>query len=152
MLRCTTRWIFAAAVGFALISTAQAQSRLEELLRNPWMQQILGNRIPEVNTNLIRTDAQLCATPAFRAANVQRCLAADQATRIASIPAELRLLLTTPAGAAALRELCINAPSTIPSTNYLCVELAKGDTSLGQAIGQQQLRSSIESIHGDQRP
>jgi hypothetical protein len=143
---------FAFAVAFAATTTlgllalsapASAQSRLEEILRNPVVQQLLGSRAPE-----LRTEAQLCANAQFKAANPARCQAAADAARMAAIPFELRTVLTNPASAAALRQLCVTAPVDVGSTNYLCVELGKGDASLGTEIQQRAFQQSM----GDQRP
>lgn len=147
------RWIAAIAVCL-ITTTAHAQTKLEDVLRNPWVQQILGQRLPEVKLDLLRTDAQLCANQQFRAANVQRCAAADQAARVAAMPAELRVMIANPTTAVAMRELCLGNLA-LATTNYLCVELTKGDASLGVQLQQRQAEEAQrlwQLQQGDQRP
>lgn len=148
------RWI--AVFAFCLSATpfAQAQAKLEDVLRNPWVQQILGQRLPEAKLDLLKTDAQLCANPQFRAANVQRCAGADQAARVAAMPTELRVMIANPVTANAMRELCLGNIQ-IASTNYLCVELAKADSSLGNQLQSRQVEEAqrlLQQSAGDQRP
>jgi hypothetical protein len=148
------RWIIALALSCSVLSCAHAQSKLEDVLRNPWVQQILGQRLPEVKLDVLRTDAQLCANAQFRAANAQRCAAADQAARVAAMPAELRVMIANPTTAVAMRELCLGNLQ-LATTNYLCVELTKGDANLGTQLQQRQAEEAariLQQAAGDQKP
>ncbi len=121
---------------------AHAQSRLEDMLRNPLVQQLIGYKLPE-----LKNEQALCGSSAFRAANPQRCAAVIDAIRAQQIPLELRAVLTNPASAAALRELCVSSPQ-LSQTNYLCVELGKGDATMGVEVQNRLYQLQA----GDQRP
>ena len=127
----------------AASSLAQAQSRLEDILRNPTVARLLGQ-----SPMAIVSESDLCANAAFRNANPTRCAAAADALRLQALPFELRAVLTNPASASALRQLCVSASPEVARTNYLCVELGKGDASLGVDIQNR----SYQQAAGDQRP
>ncbi len=134
--------VAATALLLALAAPVHAQSRLEDILRNPLVQQLLGFKAPDLNN-----ESLLCNSAAFRTANPQRCMAVADALKAQQVPFELRTVLTNPVSAAALRELCVASPQLV-STNYLCVELGKGDASLG--VEAQNRLYQLQA--GDQRP
>ncbi len=103
---------------------------LEDLLSVPAIQSLLG-RLPE-----LPVITRNCAEPAFKQRNATFCQHAEDASRLANMPAELRLLMANPRAAASLRELCLAVVGRPSQDSYLCAELAKAETGFNSLIEQ----------------
>lgn len=147
-----TRLLMCATLGLAALACgpAQAQNILERILGNPNVQALLGQR-----PAAITQEAVLCANSSFKVANPVRCQWVADTIRVQNIPTELRAVMSNPGSAAALRQLCVNVPVAVVNTNYLCVELGKGDATLGAEVAQrttEEQNKAIMQAAGDQRP
>ncbi len=120
----------AAIVVFAAAASAAQAGIVEDLLAVPAIQSLLG-RIPE-----LQAAVQRCANTGFRQRNTAICEQAESAARLARVPPELRTLLSTPAAAASIRELCLAVQSTAVQNSYLCAELAKADSGFKVLMDQ----------------
>ena len=120
----------AAIVVFAAAASAAHAGIVEELLAVPAIQSLLG-RVPE-----LQAAVQRCANAGFRQRNIAICEQAEAAARLARIPPELRTLLSNPAAASSIRELCLAVQSGALQNSYLCAELAKADIGFRALMDQ----------------
>jgi pantoate kinase len=118
---------FAACSLFAA-HTAHAQNILERILNNPNIQALLGK--PADVANLLG----LCKNANYQRANAQVCQDAAQADMVLKLPFEMRTVMGNQRSAQSLRDLCLAAQSTQQRDSYLCLELAKADSSFGSAM------------------
>ncbi|MEO6624514.1 MAG: hypothetical protein ABIN37_06755 [Burkholderiaceae bacterium] len=127
------------ALGLALfLSIPAAQAGiLEDLLAVPAIQSLLG-RVPELQATV-----QRCTDARYKQRNAGTCLQAENAARLARVPAELRAVLSVPASAASLRDLCLAVQQTKMQETYLCTELGKADTGFKTLIEQR--RAAVEA-------
>ena len=127
------------ALGLALIlSIPVAQAGiLEDLLASPAIQSLL-NRVPELQSTV-----QRCADARYRQRNTAVCVQAENAARLAKVPPEVRAVLSVPASAASLRDLCLAVQQTNMQETYLCAELGKADTGFKSLIEQR--RATVEA-------
>ena len=134
------------ALGLALIlSIPVAQAGiLEDLLASPAIQSLL-NRVPELQATV-----QRCADAKYRQRNAAACVQAENAARLAKVPAEVRAVLSVPASAASLRDLCLAVQQTKVQETYLCAELGKADTGFKTLIEQRRL--AIEATQVQTNP
>lgn len=129
-----TLWktVLAALLG---LSGACAQAGvIEDLLAIPAIQSMLG-RAPE-----LQSIVQRCSDPVYRQRNATYCQQAADASRLATLPVELRALLAHPQSAASIRELCLIAQGTIAQNSYLCAELTRADGTFNTLLDQQRER------------
>lgn len=103
---------------------------LEELLAVPAIQSLLG-RLPE-----LPVITRNCADPAFKQRNASFCQQAEDAARLANMPAELRLLMAQPRAAASLRELCLAVVGQPAQSSYLCAELIRAEAGFNSLSEQ----------------
>lgn len=126
MLRLS--WILA-----VLSVTPMAQAGIiEDLLAIPAIQSLLG-KLPELQSVVMR-----CNDARYKQREAKLCQQAEEASRLARMPAELRFVMSNPTAAASMRELCLAVQSTPVRNSYLCVELAKADVAFGVQLQQQQ--------------
>jgi len=117
---------------------------IEELLALPAIQSLLG-RLPDVQATL-----QRCASEGrYRQRNAAVCQQAENASRLAKMPLELRAVLAMPAASASIRELCLAVQSGPTQNSYLCAELAKAD--LGFKTQLDQTRQANEAVELQRR-
>lgn len=138
------RKTLAATLCLALMLPSAHAGLLEDLLALPAIQALLG-RQPDIQTVLKR-----CADARYRQANAASCQQAEQADRLARVPAELRAVLAVPAAAASLRELCLSAQAGPLRSSYLCAELGKADQSFLLLAEQQ--RKAAEQTQREANP
>lgn len=116
----TARLVLAAALALAAALPAAHAGVIEDLLARPAIQALLGRQdLPTV--------VQRCTDANYRQRNLVACRQADEATRLARIPPELRTVLANPVTAASIRELCLAAQVTPARDTYLCKELTTAD-------------------------
>ena len=127
------------ALGLALIFSFPAAQAgiLEDLLASPAIQSLL-NRVPELQATV-----QRCADVRYRQRNTAVCVQAENAARLAKVPPEVRAVLSVPASAASLRDLCLAVQQTNMQETYLCAELGKADTGFKSLIEQR--RATVEA-------
>ena len=127
------------ALGLALIFSFPAAQAgiLEDLLASPAIQSLL-NRVPELQATV-----QRCADARYRQRNTAVCVQAENAARLAKVPPEVRAVLSVPASAASLRDLCLAVQQTNMQETYLCAELGKADTGFKSLIEQR--RAAVET-------
>jgi len=125
------------ALAFAASINAAQAGVIEDLLASPAIQSLLG-RQPELQTIL-----QRCTEARYRQRNTAVCKQADEASRLAKIPPDLRAVLASPAASASIRELCLGAQATPTSSTYLCTELGKAD--VGFAALAEEYRRNVQS-------
>ena len=127
------------ALGLALVlSIPVAQAGiLEDLLASPAIQSLLV-RVPELQATM-----QRCADAKYRQRNTAVCVQAENAARLAKVPPEVRAVLSVPASAASLRDLCLAVQQTKMQETYLCAELGKADTGFKSLIEQR--RATVEA-------
>jgi hypothetical protein len=130
-----TKWIgLLAAVVCLGVQAQNAPASLEEMLRSAVFKAIANKPLEIVP--LIRQ----CADQRFRAANAERCRAAETADMINRLPVEMRQLMASERGAQSLRQLCLVSPAA-SANNFLCTELSRVDKAFGAqltAVQQQQ--------------
>ena len=105
---------------------------IEDLLAIPAIQSLLG-RLPELQSVVMR-----CNDARYKQREAKLCQQAEEASRLARMPAELRFVMSNPTAAASMRELCLAVQSTPVRNSYLCVELARADVAFGVQVQQQQ--------------
>ncbi len=126
MLRLS--WILA-----VLSATPFAQAGIiEDLLAIPAIQSLLG-KLPELQSVVLR-----CNDVRYKQREAKLCQQADEASRLARMPAELRFVMSNPTSAASMRELCLAVQPTAARNSYLCVELVKADVAFSVQVQQQQ--------------
>ena len=108
---------------FTQSGPAAAAGKLEELLAIPAIQALLNKQVDLV-TSLGR-----CKEAAYAQKNAVACQQAIQAQNLARLSPELRSILTKPALAASIRELCGVAYGTPKQNSVLCSELFVADPS-----------------------
>ena len=136
------------ALGLALflsVSTAHA-GILEDLLASPAIQSLLS-RVPELQATV-----QRCADARYRQRNTAVCVQAENAARLAKVPAEVRAVLSVPASAASLRDLCLAVLQTKVQETYLCAELGKADTGFKTLIEQRRVALEATQVQTNERP
>ena len=79
-----------------------------------------------------------CNDARYKQREAKLCQQAEEASRLARMPAELRFVMSNPTAAASMRELCLAVQSTPVRNSYLCVELARADVAFGVQVQQQQ--------------
>ena len=134
------------ALGLALvlcIPVAQA-GILEDLLASPAIQSLL-NRVPELQATM-----QRCADAKYKQRNTAACVQAENAARLAKVPPEVRAVLSVPASAASLRDLCLAVQQTNMQETYLCAELGKADTGFKSLIEQRRAGAEAAKIQNIQ--
>lgn len=104
---------------------------IEELLAVPAIQSMLG-RQPELQAMV-----QRCSDLRYQQRNPKLCQQADDVSRLARVPPELRTLLSNPVTAASIREICIAVQGKPVENSYLCSELIKADTGFRLRVDQQ---------------
>lgn len=119
--------LLSAAVLASALGVAHA-GIIEDLLAKPAIQALLG-RQPE-----IQSVVQKCTEPKHRQRNLASCQQADDASRLAKMPPELRAVMASPAASASIRELCLGVQTTTARNSYLCTELAKADLGFAALI------------------
>ncbi len=124
------KYLFAMLLSAGCIVQPAHAGILEDLLSVPAIQSLLG-RLPE-----LPIITRNCADPAFKQRNATFCQQAEDAARLANMPAELRLLMAQPRAAASLRELCLAAVGRPMQNSYLCAELTKAETGFDSLIEQ----------------
>ncbi len=112
------------------MSLAQA-GIIEDLLATPAVQSLLG-RLPE-----LQAVVQRCNDVRYKQRNPKICLQAEEVSRLARMPPELRVVLSNPTTAASLRELCLAVQASAARNSYLCAELSKADIGLMTLAEQQ---------------
>ena len=134
------------AFGLALLlSVPIAQAGvLEDLLASPAIQSLL-NRVPELQATV-----QRCADAKYRQRNAAACVQAENAARLAKVPAEVRAVLSVPASAASLRDLCLAVQQTKVQETYLCAELGKADTGFKTLIEQRRVAVEATQVQNNQ--
>ncbi len=143
-LQSRLAWVHIGLACAMLALTLPAQAGiLESILANKTVQQLMIMRPQDVN----QENALCTSNPQVRQANAARCDAVANAVRMQSVPLELRTVMANPTSAAALRELCVSSPA-LAQTNYLCLELGKGDGTLATEVNNRLLIQAA----GDQRP
>jgi hypothetical protein len=105
-------------------------NKLEDLLSNPAIQALL-NRQGDLDSSVLK-----CKDPAFRRRSGPACQQADDAQRLAGLPAELRMLLSRPQSANSIRELCLGVQGLPMQESYLCAELYRADPPFKQQAEQ----------------
>lgn len=105
---------------------------IEDLLAIPAIQSLLG-KLPELQSAVVR-----CNDARYKQREAKLCQQAEEASRLARMPAELRFVMSNPTAAASMRELCLAVQSTPVRNSYLCVELARADVAFGVQVQQQQ--------------
>ena len=105
---------------------------IEDLLAIPAIQSLLG-KLPELQSAVVR-----CNDARYKQREAKLCQQAEEANRLARMPAELRFVMSNPTAAASMRELCLAVQSTPVRNSYLCVELARADVAFGVQVQQQQ--------------
>ena len=105
---------------------------IEDLLAIPAIQSLLG-RLPELQSVVMR-----CNDARYKQREAKLGQQAEEASRLARMPAELRFVMSNPTAAASMRELCLAVQSTPVRNSYLCVELARADVAFGVQVQQQQ--------------
>ena len=105
---------------------------IEDLLAIPAIQSLLG-KLPELQSVVMR-----CNEARYKQREAKLCQQAEEASRLARMPAELRFVMSNPTAAASMRELCLAVQSTPVRNSYLCVELARVDVAFGVQVQQQQ--------------
>lgn len=105
---------------------------IEDLLAIPAIQSLLG-KLPELQSVVMR-----CNDARYKQREAKLCQQAEEASRLARMPAELRFVMSNPTAAASMRELCLAVQSTPVRNSYLCVELARADVAFGVQVQQQQ--------------
>ena len=114
---------------------------VEDLLALPAIQSFLG-RQPELQSAL-----QRCGDGQYKQRNVQICQRAEEASRLARMPAELRAVMSYPNSAASLRELCLAVQSVPAKNSYLCLELVKADASFKGLVELQQAAQEQQRLY-----
>ncbi len=104
---------------------------IEDLLARPGIQAMLA-RQSDVRSILAR-----CADPYYQQRNAGACRQADEARRLASMPSELRMVMSRPQSAAALRELCLAVQGAPLQNSFLCAELYRAEWDFRQSADQQ---------------
>jgi len=112
---------------------------IEDLLALPAIQSLLG-RVPE-----LQSLAQNCNNPAFRQRNAQLCLNAENASKLARMPVELRAVMSNPTTAASMRELCLAVQNMPVRDTFLCVQLAQADLTFQAQMQRERIRMEQES-------
>ena len=119
-----SRTVFSSILlSLCLINPAAAAGKLEELLAIPAIQALLSKQV-DLATSLGR-----CKDVAYAQKNTVACQQAIQAQNLARLSPELRSILTKPALAASIRELCGVAYGTPKQNSVLCNELFVADPS-----------------------
>ena len=127
------RYLFTMLISAGCVFQPAQAGILEDLLAVPAIQSLLG-RLPE-----LPVITRNCAEPTFKQRNATFCQQAEDAARLANMPAELRLLMAQPKSAASLRELCLAVLGRPIQNSYLCAELAKAETGFN-SLGEQRRR------------
>jgi hypothetical protein len=127
-----------ASILMAFTLTAAHAGIVEELLKIPAIQAFL-NRQPELQSII-----QQCGNPTYKQQNAKFCQQAEEASRLAKMPFELRAVLSDPRSAASIRELCLAVLDRPAKGSYMCVELAKVDSSFNLLVQQEQFRINTE--------
>ena len=123
MKRISRTLFFATLLSVGLTTPAAAAGKLEELLAIPAIQALLNKQVDLV-TYLGR-----CKDAVYAQKNAEPCQQAIQAQNLARLSPELRSILTKPALAASIRELCGVAYGTPKQNSVLCNELFVADPS-----------------------
>ncbi len=126
----TSRFLCFLALGFTLAQPVQA-GPLEDLLANPTIQSLL-NRQGDLSAGAVK-----CRDATFRSRNASLCQQTDDAQRLATMPVELRALLSRPATSNSIRELCMGVQGLPMQESYLCAELYRADPPFRQQAEQQ---------------
>lgn len=134
------------ALGLALVlSTPSAQAGiLEDLLASPAIQSLLV-RVPELQATM-----QRCADAKYKQRNTAACVQAENAARLAKVPPEVRAVLSMPASAASLRDLCLAVQQTKMQETYLCAELGKADTGFKTLVEQRRVAVEATQMQNNQ--
>ena len=135
------------ALGLALILSIPAAQAgiLEDLLASPAIQSLLV-RVPELQATV-----QRCADARYRQRNTAVCVQAENAARLFKVPVEVRAVLSVPASAASLRELCLAVLQTKVQETYLCTELGKADTGFNTLAEQRRIAMEAQ-VQKNERP
>jgi pantoate kinase len=117
-----------AASALLSMPSAQAQNILERILANPKVQALLGK--PAEITSILG----LCKNTNYQRANAQACQDAANADMALKLPFEMRTVMSNAKSAQSMRDLCIAAQATAERDSYLCLELAKADSSFNATL------------------
>ena len=126
---------FRTLIGLTLISQMPLGQAgiIEDLLAVPAIQALLGRQLE------IQPLVQRCGDARFKQRNVKLCQQAEEASRLAKMPIELRAVMSNPTTAASMRELCLAVQAAPARNSYLCAELAKADVGFRAQMEQQRL-------------
>ena len=141
------KYILAGSISAALLLAFAPQTQagvLEDLLAVPAIQALLG-RAPD-----LQAAVQKCADAKYKQRNANACLQAENAARLAKVPAELRAVLAVPASAASLRDLCLAVQQTKVQETYLCAELGKADTGFKSLVEQRRVAVEATQMQNNQ--
>ena len=114
---------------------------VEDLLALPAIQSFLGRQTE------LQSALQKCGDGQFKQRNAQICQRAEEASRLARMPAELRAVKSYPNSATSLRELRLAVQSVSAKNSYLCVELVKADSSFKGQVELQQAAQEQQRMH-----
>ncbi len=141
MIRFTLALLVGLVINFAAATSATAVT-LEELLANPAIQAWLNRQGDMAAT------VAMCRGRDYRARNAQRCQQAEDAQNLLTMAPELRLLLSRPATASSIRELCLGVQGMPMQNSYLCAELYRADA----AFKRQAEQIRVERAKQEDRP
>ena len=119
-------------LGFLISTMSFARAGIvEDLLAVPAIQSLLG-RVPE-----LQAVVRKCADAKYKQPNAKVCQQAEDASRLAKVPVELRSVLSNPVTAASIRELCLAVRGNPAQNTFICAELYKADSSFKLLMDQQ---------------
>ena len=119
---------------------------IEDLLAAPAVQSLLG-RLPE-----LQAVVQRCSDARYKQRNPKICQQAEEASRLARMPPELRVVLSNPTTAASMRELCLAVQASAARNSYLCAELSKADANFATLAEQQRQAAEAAQRQGSEGP
>ena len=113
-----------ATVAFASLSLPAHAGLLDDLLRNPSIQGLMGRK--DLNTMVAA-----CRDPAYRQGNAAQCMNMESALILSRLPTEMRVLMSNTQSANSLREICAAVQGQPQTHSYLCAELRKAELAIG---------------------
>ncbi len=114
----------ALGLAVALIGLQANASLLDDLLKNPSIQGLMGRA--DLNTMVAA-----CRDPAYRQANATQCANMENALILSRLPNEMRVLMSNTQSANSLREIGAAVQGQAPTNSYLCAELRKAELAIG---------------------
>jgi hypothetical protein len=132
---------FALVLGFtvALVSIKAHAGLLDDLLKNPSIQGLMGR-------SDLSTMVAACRDPAYRQANAAQCM--ENALVLSRLPTEMRVLMSNAQSANSLREICAAVQGQPQTNSYLCAELRKAELAVGTQVAPPPASPSNDGLRG----